>query len=719
MKEEILQNKIVEIIKSKSLLEFITNQERLNEALNKDSDENMIPNFSIDHLLKEKYSASAKRVLQNLDDYDIISGESIRSISLDRTQRLYPDLILFNRLKRQIVVIENKTSGQTERESITELFGYAHEIRNHLPFFSDYDINYILIATDFNTLLDHSLAGQLLISDINLLCLKPEIIDEYIKGLSIYFPSGWSDIGQLDLTSDALVSYTMCLYEKENISMESFDVTTVVKMACDLIRNSAGKFKSSGLYLVWQNGHGDYLNHCKIGITIYVINPFAFLPPAYSLGFPLNTDSVLAKYLKLYVEDNGTLIHPSSMFGIAEEAERLLDKYFIVEWDRASSWQIDMADKHFALQRRPLQWDSWGAIGDYVRYCFLHPASSRYMFTDWEREKGGGYFSPYIGLQIINQLAGDKIFKLGAFSHREIFQFGLQLGCYRYACKNANELDEDKAPSYEAFLFWNALQITQSIKEITARVRDTPDINAEVSFPLAIEKAAIYPDYNRRIDNFVNWFTSDFINAEQNPTMARIFELAIQTFHYFDPLFESSLPSQEKLSIEATYSSIVREKVAEISLDKRSSVEYNYDMIASLNKNYYSGNLLELSDKEIIDTLSKIPDNELTKEFDCIFLSLLDSIKGGLFHNLNPLQLSNAIDWKAFKESADHMYDEGNRKLSILISQNGIVGLGIIESIMSLNNKDEIFVQFYPTHSVQLMTLRVKWEDLQNGNFKL
>ncbi|MGN6352004.1 MAG: hypothetical protein ACTHLB_01365 [Parafilimonas sp.] len=52
------------------------------------------------------------------------------------------------------------------------------EIRNHLPFFSSYNISCILIIANFNTLINHSISGQILASDPNLLYLKPNMVGE-------------------------------------------------------------------------------------------------------------------------------------------------------------------------------------------------------------------------------------------------------------------------------------------------------------------------------------------------------------------------------------------------------------------------------------------------------------------------------------------------------------------------------------------------------------
>ncbi len=291
MKEDILQKKIVEVIKKSALLEFIKGKETINEALEIDFDSNNIPEFSFDSLLKKRCSQSAQRVIESLGHYEIISGESIKNISLKHSERLFPDLILFNRQRMQIVILENKTSGKTEREAITELMGYSHEIKNHLPFMSNYDINYVLIATEYNELLNHSISAQILTAEINFLCLKPTLSNNEITGLLVHLPSAWSDLGDAGIPENAIASYTMCLYEKDEFKIKEFDSYSVVTIAADLILNSANNFHSSGFFIIWQNAHQSLNSGCHFAISLYVLNPFPFLVKAHENKLPLNEKS--------------------------------------------------------------------------------------------------------------------------------------------------------------------------------------------------------------------------------------------------------------------------------------------------------------------------------------------------------------------------------------------------------------------------------------------
>ena len=172
MSEEILQKKLVELIEKEQFYEAIENKQNLDELIKNSKRKNLIPTFPLDLLLERRYLEAAMKVVEALVSYELVSGKIIKNISLDKKERLYPDCILYNKESEQIILIENKTSGQTEREAITELTGYSQEIFNHLPFLSNEELNYIVISTDFNTLLNHSVSSMIL-NNQNVLCLKP------------------------------------------------------------------------------------------------------------------------------------------------------------------------------------------------------------------------------------------------------------------------------------------------------------------------------------------------------------------------------------------------------------------------------------------------------------------------------------------------------------------------------------------------------------------
>ncbi|WEK20512.1 MAG: hypothetical protein P0Y49_05095 [Candidatus Pedobacter colombiensis] len=710
MKERQLQEWLVKVVKTDYLINHITGLDRLKEATMIDDDSTIIPHFAIDRLLKQKYSYAASRVIKSLEgEFDLVSGEIIQNISLSNKERLLPDLILFNVEKRQVILVENKVNNKTEREAITELFGYGHEIRNHLPFLSNFDINYVLVSTDFNTLLDHSVSGQILTENMNILCLKPVIENEQILNLELHFPSSWSDIGQTELPEDALVGISMLLYEKTDFELTDFDYQTVLNIACDLVAQDSSQFNASGFLVLWKNGLVNANSTNVAGISIYTMNPFVFLPHAEKLGFPLNENSALRKYLVEFVGDRGTWQEPGSLYGIPKRAEMYLKEYFDIEWERSSTWIVDSEDYLYALNRCVLKWNSWGAVGDYVRNFYLR---SNNWFKDVERKIKGGYQNPYLGLQIINYLAGTNVFKGGYFNSQQLFQFGLQIGRYRYACQNAKNAIGERLKSAEALLFWTALPLVYSLKEVGDRVVQSPSIAQCVAFPLAIHQIDIYEDYEMRIQKYIDWFQKDFIDAKTNPTVSIIFRLAIDDFPYFDNSLRGLVSTKEVKEIEVRLAFLVRTKILEIVLDRLKNRDNNKEILEDLNSAYFDGLLYTLKDGEISKHLDAIPDAVLSETFSYNFLGLLDSIKKGLLQDIGQPILPGSVDWNALYKSAILLFKAGERKTAIIISPNGETGLGKIDTIMSLNSQEEIFIQFNARNTWLEMTLKENWQKI-------
>jgi hypothetical protein len=66
---------------------------------------------------------------------------------------LFPDLVLVSDEDNKIIIVEIKRSNQTAREALTELLAYDHEVKNLLPFLSNFEVLFCIISTDYSTLL--------------------------------------------------------------------------------------------------------------------------------------------------------------------------------------------------------------------------------------------------------------------------------------------------------------------------------------------------------------------------------------------------------------------------------------------------------------------------------------------------------------------------------------------------------------------------------------
>jgi hypothetical protein len=761
MLEQVLQDKIVEVVKAQQLLEFIVNKEAVSEPLRIDEDDHYMPEFLIDSLLRRRYAESASRVLKSLDSYDLITGESILSISLKTGDILKPDLVLFNPIVNQIIVIENKMQDSAEREAVTELLGFANEIRNHLPFISNLDIHYILISPDFKTLLDHSVSAQLLGGHINILCLKPVVSNDDVSGLEIHFPKAWTDLGQNGLPPEALVSYTMCLYPKdkpidakprskadnadqaepmvskveeseEQDDEEELEVgeperltlemQRAITMAADLITHEANNFHSNGFSLVWVNGFDKIPDNAVAAISVYILNPFAFLPEANKRGFTLRKDNPLYKYLSEAQKNNGGYMFPSSMFAIADKAERYLKNIFDVRWERLSNWVDDLADTQYAFQRQPILFNSFGVIGDFIRYFYLHPAVQRHWLLDAEKQSTG-YNSPVVSSQFINLISGNVLFKNGDFSPKDVFLFGKYLGLHYQAQQNGWNYLEASSVQYDSWLFWTALPVIQGLKEIQMRLHDAKNIetNGAVAFAVAINRDSLQEDFKEHFEKFHEWFGVKFLDREKQRIFSELFDLGVKYGAYFDDYLSSSYPKEHLPILKKNLIDFAKYVLGGIGVE---FVEKNFvdDKLRERVSNvFFGGKLMKLKVDQVDEYLEKSVDEEIFLEnFEDEFLEILNDSTGNLIHELEDYEFLDSIDWQWMFEAAQNRFREGAHRTTVFVGANGQLSLGQLDPDLGwkLTDPSEVLIQGEFYASGVAMVIKVKWEELLNRTFK-
>lgn len=712
MREKELQDKLIDLIKNESFKESINNLNDIESALKGDMDDKFIPHMSIDDLLNKKYSKVASLVLKSLDSYEIVSGNSIKNISLQSKEFLYPDVILFNTESCQLIVIENKISSKTGREAITEIFGYANEIRNHLPFFSDYDICFIIISTHFNTLLDHSISSKILSSNINLLCLTPEIIQNKLS-FNIHFPKSWTHIGQNNLPANALVSYSWGLRKKE-VDID-FDAYSVIDLARELIVTDANKNNSSGFMIIWKNGLPQF-SMSEYTITIYVINSFAFLPNARATGFKVNEKSVLLKHIEKFSNEHGELIYPQSIFNITNEAKKFLNNYFHIEIDSASEWSIDIQNELNRLHRLPFEFDSWGIIGDYVRYFYFHPAVRKYYFHSKDDEFRG-HFSPIIGLQIINLITNKTLFKSGQLFASDLFKFGQQLARYNHASDNA--LNSQKEISRNALLFWSILEISQSLKEIQSYSNNVLEIdNYDLTIHLALKSENIKNDYLKTNDLFRDNFIKIFLDDSENLVHRNVFEMGYSYGMYFIPFYCESIDFEAKKMIEKQVSNFIKKYLKHfISSYKGKNMDLGKKEIAFLEE-CIDSNILKTKIENIIKIIDNKSDIAYITIFEKFLENFVDSISGAVYHNVKKYNISSSFNWKWMRESLSLKFIEGLKYGVINLQPNGTISISQLEEdyhfMGKLKNKDEVFLNVFQATGMNTI-LKINWDDVESG----
>src|SRR5665648_122396 len=710
MEESFLQEILIEKIKTESFLESIGNIQSLEDALKIDHDPNTIPDFSIDHLLKRKYSKSAKSVLKTLTCYELISGDKIKNISLDKSERLFPDCLLFNYETNEIVVIENKISKQTEREAVTELLGYSQEIRNNLPFISDFDISYIIISTEFNTLLDHSISAQILSTESKILCLKATENKQQVD-FDVHFPKSWTNIGQDVLPASSFMSYTLCLKKKNDVDIS---YANIVQLATDLISFDANQNKCSGFCIAWENGIADCFDF-DFGISIYSINPFVFLPKEIEIGFDINEKSKFSAFILEKVENSGVEQTPNSLFRIADRAKQLLDRYFIAKWDRNTTWEQDLDDEYYKLQRFPVFVESFGVIGDFLRYFYYHPAVGNHFFHEKELLNSSPNI-PRIALQIINIITGNYLFKKGHFSAKDVFLFGRQLYLYSYACQTALETSEDNMISNEAFLFWSTLPLIKSIKEINLRVIDAVNIKTDNIPPIKIyyRKESVESEYRQRLDEFVEWFANSFLVKDS--IHSNLFKIGLSYAPFFSDFFKDALSSDNIREVKEEINKYTTSVLSSIISSFKGEGLYLNDNDKSICYYLFDCDIEKNSLEHILEQIQK---KNYEYSFSNEVLELVNSVYGEVYHELEDVFISESIDFNFLKQTADERFNAGHKYSAVIVFSNGEVGLGEINQeyriIGELSDTDEIYLILNPASGMAFIKKKM-WKDIFNGN---
>lgn len=707
--EKDLQQNITELIKNEDFFDAIINKDALDEALKSYYDPNIIPHLSIDDLLKKKYSKAAKSVLESLPGCEIVTGDIIKDISMTADEKLFPDIILFNYETAQIVIIENKMHSKAGREAITEIYGYINEVRNHLPFASNCDISVIIVSPVFNTLLDHSISSNILSSNIDLLCLAP--IDGQKLKFDIHFPKSWNDIGQDNLPDNSLVSYSWSLKIKDPELEVNY--LSILNLARELIVNNANRIASSGFVLIWENAFFKS-SEAEFVITNYVINSFSFLPNADKSGFAYR-ENVLAAQLKDYSNDNGGLVHPASLFRIMEEASVYLKEYFNISVESATDWNIDYNYELNRYQRNPLLFDSWGFVGEYVRFFYFHPAVRKFYF-DKNQDNINGHLNPLIGLQIINIITKNTIFKNGHFQGIDLFNFGKQLSYYNQNCSFIKASDNEA--KRHATLFWSNLELLQSLKEVEFYDINTLGANDQINLQLqlALNPNNICDDFRTNNDTFAHNFILKYLNEDHNIVYKKIFDFGYCYGIYFSNFWLSQIAIEDLQQIEKDLGKFVRDYLSFIAKSVKDKERYLNSNEIQFFSTYLKTDFGNDTFEKINAKLTAAPDKFLAKIFP-VFLELFQGTIGTPIKELAEINIPESVDWSWMKESLDKQFKKGNRLGCVNIEPNGNFSVSQVPKechLPPLSSNSEVYLKTYGNTSMQIVR-KVLWKDIESG----
>lgn len=728
LSERELQDLVIKSLKANTFQQSIKGVEVLKKKLAHDNSSTFIPSFLVDFKLEQEYARGALEVLNALEQYKIINGESIRSISLevnDRNvnQRLHPDIILFNEKTRQLVIVELKIEGNAEREAVTELAAFVQEVKNHLPFSSDLDVALVVIAESYKTLLNHAVAGLSMDTRYNILCLRPEIDPTGNLEFHVHAPiSAWTDIGQSFSPKNTFLSKTIFLKERPLPEIYRTDLEEVsqvhwdsAEMAIDLLMHQAMKFGTHGFVLLCGR---EIQGRRHFAININLLNPFVFLQFALDHEMSVNDKEPLTAYLKEKHLGDDKIQESVSLERIVEIIRGDLEEVFEVSESETTTYHENMIfHGNFRRQFVPLSFDSWGSIGDYVRYLYRHPAFKKHYFGEHGSVSPLAFKQPYLGLQIINLITGNYLFRNGGFNATDTYHFCRLLDFY---VQRQMELLKGLTPRAEqdCTLIYTNLDLAMALKEFNIRINMVDDEQVRSCPAITLNVGKANHDFLYEFKEFSGWHVNRFTSQS-----AIINKLLIKCCHdaaaYFN-VYSFRRDIVTAVHIADFMKDVLFDYISNAHLLMERAGSPNADLI--IDKTWYPG-FCKNNANEALQAIMKMEDNALVSSFDPHFLAFADEVIDEVFHVL-PLPAENFkdVDWCGIRNTIINRNRRGDTFLAVSIDSAGNFGISKLpESGQKMFPKDIVDYSqevFFVNEMAGLgVFYKAKWFELENGSF--
>lgn len=169
---------------------------------------------SIAQILQNRTETKINQMIKNLETLQL-DGKEVRLVrDSDSTTRI--DLLGSIADSGDLVIIELKKSGQTERQAFNELLGYSNHFCTLFPPLSESSLQSILIAPMEGRNVRDALAQELIVNKKNILALIPRIVKKSIA-LEAYYPSElyyrWVENNVLDDSSMTVVTASFPLVD--------------------------------------------------------------------------------------------------------------------------------------------------------------------------------------------------------------------------------------------------------------------------------------------------------------------------------------------------------------------------------------------------------------------------------------------------------------------------------------------------------------------------
>lgn len=698
LSEALIQKKIIQLLKDGEFYGSIDEADIEKIELSVADNDNVLPSFSIDQYIRKRGAASANAALNSLGLLEILTSDE--NISNSKRQILRPDIVCINPETQTLVIFELKKSTQTERQALTELLAYEHEVKNILPFLSNYDTTFVLISTEWSVLLQHAAGSAIAWSNKNLLCLRLNLETEK-PIFNVVRSDAWTITGTTHFPRHSVSSFTIYLYEIDP-SVSDDEIKYRSSLALEMLSREADRAGLHGFVIASDDLKG--FNDRGIFLTLCAVSPFSFFQHMLSNGQISVKDGRLIGKLSKVISENGHESGISSLLHVAKKfmypiLETFCDPMFenFVEWEYAK--------RELESRALPFEIEFWGLPGDYARSFVIDPAVNKHRSNIFPAGKTH-WKAPNTGLLLINNLYEQPFLKDGRFRPSDAFRLGLTIGAdavLRETYKNG------QGKGVECFKFWHNAEILYYLDELSLYVNDSNEVaapSAPLEFNSSVGESVDW-------DKYIAWVFNDLFDGSK--THSYLFRLGLNmsvSLRAEDftvrPGCNGFYTSEARSKLCGFLSAIISGAKKEVSLnegEKKSALK----RVADILNLKIDSNLTETLEGLSLEQVSYVISDVLILA-DLIVEALLHTFRG-----ISPMD----VDWDNLKQGIDSMYERGIKYPAVVLEANGLIGTASFDGIgyallrPVVNSDVEVYVSD-SSSGVQTFYLST-WEKLRSG----
>lgn len=662
--ESEIQSLLWQAIQDDTLSGCIVDDEEMRTFADPATEGGAFPQFSIDHLVRRACIRAGSLVLDSLTLLEPLTND--QNVSIASGEILRPDIVCVNPERESVVIFELKKATQTGRQAITELLAYEHEIKNLLPFLSNYDVHFVLVSPEWSTLMDHAVASAIAWSGRQILCLEAGLDDGNLR-LSPRVPPAWTITGSVYFPEDALPCVTVCLYEKDAYSAENVaqgqmekteELDPRIWTALEVIAREGDRTGSHGFALLWRDHLSMSLT--SYNLTVVGVSPFSFFRDSRLRDSIGNGTNELVRRLDDYLLNYDPTGHSASLTANVEAAFPLLKEVSDPSFEGFSTWSVD---QHSLSQRaEPILCEFWGELGVYARAFVMHPAVRAHRpnmvgngFRDWR--------DPRVGLPLISSFTKPQIFGDGDVRCLDAFRLGVLIGLDRMARVSIRNGATSK--ELECLFQWNRIELMAAIDEVRLLANAAKNVDAPEE-PLKFYEDPLFDD-DKSNEQFLKWLVQQFF---QNETFhVRALEIGINGAFVFNNEREGIFRAKLGAKFIDPIADPIRRMTGQV-------LEYYLD----LKKREEIPDSVQQAFRLLIKMLG-LRANFAWKKFDTLpiqkligafhyTLRALDAVIPSVFHEHAPLA-SVRLDWPWLKQGVSEMRKRGIEDAGVILLPNG------------------------------------------------